>query len=103
MPMKYLLLVFAFALSLTALQAQKNSKPDLSVFPNPTTEYISVEDHSDAVGEVVLFSLAGRKVKDFSFNKGEQYYVADLPKGMYLVQLIDKSKRILTTQKLEKR
>ncbi|MEI6410038.1 MAG: T9SS type A sorting domain-containing protein [Bacteroidota bacterium] len=101
--MKSLLLVFAFALSSVVLFAQKNSKPDLSVFPNPTTEYISVEDHTDAVGEISLFSLAGRKVKSFTFNKGEQYYVADLPKGMYLVQLIDKSKRILTTQKLEKR
>jgi hypothetical protein len=101
--MKSLLLVFAFALSAVALFAQKSSKPDLSVFPNPTTEYISVEDHADAVGEVSLFSLTGRKVKTFTYNKGEQYYVADLPKGMYLVQLIDKNKRILTTQKLEKR
>lgn len=101
--MKFLLLVFAFVLSSVALGAQNQSRPDLSVFPNPATEYISIEDHSDLVGEISVISMAGRKVKTFTFTKGEQYYVSDLPKGMYLVQLIDKSKRILTTQKLEKR
>jgi hypothetical protein len=101
--MKFLLLVFAFVLSSVALGAQNQSRPDLSVFPNPATEFISVEDHSDLVGEISVISMAGRKVKMFTYTKGEQYYVSDLPKGMYLVQLIDKSKRILTTQKLEKR
>jgi len=36
-------------------------------------------------------------------EKGDQYYILDLIKGMYLVQLLDKNKRILTTQKMEKR
>ncbi|MDX2278608.1 MAG: T9SS type A sorting domain-containing protein [Saprospiraceae bacterium] len=101
--MKFRLLVFAFVLSSVALGAQNQSRPDLSVFPNPATEFISVEDHSDLVGEISVISMAGRKVKLFTYTKGEQYAVSDLPKGMYLVQLIDKSKRILTTQKLEKR
>jgi len=101
--MKHTLLVFALVLVGAALQAQSNSKPDLSVFPNPATEYISVKDNNDAVGFVSVFNLVGKKVKEFEFVKNEQYYVADLPKGMYLVQILDRSKRNLTTQKLEKR
>jgi hypothetical protein len=101
--MKFFLLAFAFVLSSVALGAQSSSRPDLSVFPNPATDYISVEDHTDMVGEISVISMAGRKVKVFTFNKGEQYYVSDLPKGMYLVQLIDKNKRIIITEKLEKR
>lgn len=101
--MKKILLFFAFVLVGVALRAQSNSKPDLSVFPNPTTEYISVQDKNDAVGFLSVFNLVGKKVKEFEFVKGEQYYVADLPKGMYLVQILDRSKRNLTTQKLEKR
>ncbi len=101
--MKKILLSFAFVLVGVALGAQSNLKPDLSVFPNPTTEYISVQDKNDAVGFLSVYNLVGKKVKEFEFVKGEQYYIADLPKGMYLVQILDRSKRNLTTQKIEKR
>jgi hypothetical protein len=101
--MKNLILLFVFVLGGIALNAQNHTKSDLAVFPNPTTEYFSVEDHNDAIGELSVISLAGRKVKTFTYNKGEQFYVGDLAKGMYLLQILDKQKRILTTQKLEKR
>ena len=101
--MKKILLSFAFVLVGVALGAQNNSKPDLSVFPNPATEYISVQDKNDAVGFLSVFNLVGKKVKEFEFVKGEQYSIADLPKGMYLVQILDRAKRNLTTQKIEKR
>jgi len=103
--MKHTLLVFALVLvgTATLTAQQSNSKPDLSIFPNPATEYISVKDNNDAIGFVSVFNLVGKKVKEFEFVKNEQYYVADLPKGMYLVQILDRSKRSLTTQKFEKR
>ena len=101
--MKQILLSFAFVLVGVALGAQSNSKPDLSVFPNPVTEYISVQDKNDVVGFLSVYNLVGKKVKEFEFVKGEQYNIADLPKGMYLVQILDRSKRNLTTQKIEKR
>lgn len=103
--MKQILLVSAFVLvGAVALTAQSsNSKPDLSVFPNPTSDFISVQDKNDVVGFVSVFNLVGKKVKEFEFVKGEQYSVADLPKGMYLVQILDRAKHTLTTQKLEKR
>ncbi len=101
--MKQILLSFAFVLVGVALGAQSNSKPDLSVFPNPATEFISVQDKNDAVGYLSVFNLVGKKVKEFEFVKGEQYSVADLPKGMYLVQILDRNKHNLTTQKIEKR
>ncbi len=85
------------------LTAQTNSKPDLSIFPNPATDYISVQDKNDAVGFISVFNLLGKKVKEFEFIKGEQFYIADLQKGMYLVQIQDRSKRSLTTHKIEKR
>lgn len=101
--MKKILLSFAFVLVGVALGAQSNSKPDLSVFPNPVTEYISVQDKNDVVGFLSVYNLVGKKVKEFEFVKGEQYNIADLPKGMYLVQILDRSKHSLTTQKIEKR
>lgn len=101
--MKKILLLFAFVLVGVALRAQSNSRPDLSIYPNPVTEFISVQDKNDVVGFLVVYNLVGKKVKEFEFAKGEQYSVAELPKGMYLVQILDRSRRNLTTQKIEKR
>lgn len=96
-----LLFLAFFAVSARAQQTAKGG--DLSVFPNPTTEYISIQDNSEAVRQVVVFNLVGKKMKVFNQSKGESFYVADLPKGMYMVQLIDRNQKVVSTQKLNKR
>lgn len=102
-PMKYILLFLFTLLVNVAVQAQSSAKADLTIFPNPTTEYISVRDNSDAVGYIAIFNLVGKKVKEFDFVKGESLFVADLPKGMYLVQIQDHNRQVLKTQKVDKR
>jgi hypothetical protein len=101
--MKHFLPFVFFLLVAVAVQAQNSTKADLSVFPNPTTDYISVTDNSDAVGHVAIFNLVGKKVREFDHVKGETMNVADLPKGMYLVQLQDRNRQVLKTQKVDKR
>lgn len=101
--MKILLPLLFSLLFGVAVQAQNSSKADLSVYPNPTTEYISVNDNNDVVGYVAVFNLVGKKIKEFDFVKGESFYVADLPKGMYLVQIQNKSRQVVKTQKVDKR
>lgn len=101
--MKQPLLLFLFSIAAFALRAQNIPRPDLSVFPNPATENISVQDNADAVGQIAVFNLLGKKVKVFEAAKGEHYYVGDLPKGVYLVQLVGRNKQTMKTQKIEKR
>jgi len=103
--MKQLLLAFVLMLGGLVVQAQQSNltKPELSVFPNPAIDNISVYDNSELVVQILVFNLVGKKVKTFEHLKGEYHYVGDLPKGVYLVQMIDKGKRILTTQKIDKR
>ena len=101
--MKKTLLVFVFLIAVLGLRAQTSIRPELSVFPNPTTENISVQDNSDAVGQIIVFNLLGKKIKIFEASKGERYYVGDLTKGVYLVQLVGRNKQVVKTQKIEKR
>jgi hypothetical protein len=101
--MKQPLLVFFFLLAVLALRAQNAPRPELSVFPNPATEYVAVQDNSDAVGQIVVFNILGKKQRIFEAAKGENYYIGDLSKGVYLVQLVGKNKQVLKTQKIEKR
>jgi hypothetical protein len=103
--MKHFILSVVLVLGAWGLQAQQtvSGKADLSVFPNPACDLISVRDNNDVVGQVAVYSLIGRKLKEFDFSKGEQYPIGDLPKGMYLVQLLDKNREIIKTQKIDKR
>ncbi|MFN0015641.1 MAG: T9SS type A sorting domain-containing protein [Saprospiraceae bacterium] len=101
--MKHILPFFFFLLVSLAVQAQNAIKAELTVFPNPTSEYISIKDSEDVVGHVAVFNLVGKKVKEFDFVNGETMFVADLPKGMYLVQIQDRSRQVIKTQKVDKR
>ncbi|MEO6759177.1 MAG: T9SS type A sorting domain-containing protein [Saprospiraceae bacterium] len=101
--MKRFLLVLALLWGGLAVNAQRSAKVDLTVYPNPTIEFISVQDNNDVVGFLAVYNIVGRKLKEFEFAKGDQYSLLDLPKGMYLVQIQDRNRHIITTQKIDKR
>lgn len=101
--MKHFLLLLFFVLAGLQLKAQGSIRPELAVYPNPATDYIAVNDNNDQVSRILVFNLVGRQVKTFQYVKGERYEVLDLPKGLYLVQLIDRNNKVLTTQKVDKR
>ncbi len=123
--MKQFLLTFLFAMFLTAGFAQDRdhkfcfgdpdatytpapsqfafSAKQLMVYPNPATNFIMLKN-STGVKEVRIFNLIGRQVANFlDVEKGQSYPVADLPNGMYLVQLIDESNDIMSTHRMNKR
>ena len=75
----------------------------LMVYPNPATNFIMLKN-STGVKEVRIFNLIGRQVANFTdIEKGQSYPVANLPNGMYLVQLIDASNDIMSTHRMNKR
>ena len=102
-PMKHFFLVFALVSGGMAAKAQQNAKTDLAIYPNPTAEFISVQDNNEIVGYLAVYNIVGRKLKEFEYTKGDQYSLLDLPKGMYLVQIQDRNRQILTTRKIDKR
>ena len=110
--MKKNLLFILLALFLTsAAFAQSNteepvaklaSKKSISVFPNPAINFIGLSN-SDDVNQLIVFNVVGRKMKSFMVSDGEKYNIAELPKGMYLIQILGHDKKIITTQRLSKR
>lgn len=76
-----------------------NQEVELRVFPNPAVNHIEVNDNT-VVRQVSIFNLVGRKVKQFSYAQGEKFFVGDLPRGMYLVQLIGDRNAVLTTRRI---
>lgn len=75
---------------------------DLKVYPNPAVDYISLTE-AQGVSEITVFNLVGRAMKRFQLDYAkQQFYVGDLPKGMYLVQIKGSNDNVLTTQRLHK-
>ena len=104
MPMQRLLLSFLLIFSGYLLSAQNTPRGlDIAIFPNPTTEFISINDANDLVGSIAVYSLVGKKLASFTFHANEKYDVGDLPKGMYLIHVLDKQGQMLSTQRLNKR
>lgn len=110
---KNLLLIFflCFTIGLFAQRASSGGGSDrmvteqvadLQVFPNPATTHIGVS-HRGEVAMIKVFNLVGRQMKIFTTSPGEKHFVGDLPRGMYLVQLVSTKNKIITTKRVNKR
>ncbi len=103
--MKKLILAISFAFISFAAFAQMEKRTEnvvISIYPNPTTDYITI-NNEDAVKNIVLFNMVGRKMRTFAAEKGDRYEVSDLPNGLYVVQIFGKNNKVLTTQRLTKK
>lgn len=86
------------------LEVKTTDKVDLQIFPNPFDSHISLGENAvGLVGKILIFNLVGRQMKSFDFVDGEKYYVGDLPKGMYLIQLLGEKGKILRTKRISKK
>lgn len=77
-------------------------KSTLQIFPNPADNFIGVSANEE-IKKIMVYNLVGREMKKFDAIKGKTYFVGDLPKGIYLVQLLGSKNKILRTQRVSKR
>lgn len=89
-------------LTAKSIPAKSSIKKELKVFPNPATNFIQIKE-STKIGAIIIYNLIGRKIKEFTPTKDKTYQITDLPKGMYLIQLLDFSGKVLSTQRLSKK
>ena len=75
----------------------------LAISPNPAGSYINVRCQN-VDSEIVVTNALGQTVKTFKPSGDETVItVEDLPSGVYFVNLLDKKKNIISTEKLVKR
>ncbi|MEO5905499.1 MAG: T9SS type A sorting domain-containing protein [Saprospiraceae bacterium] len=75
---------------------------ELSVFPNPTTDFFQVNG-TPGLKSIELFNIIGNKVRLFNAAPQKQYYVGDLNDGIYLVRMVSANNKVLKTIRLSKR
>ena len=108
--MKHLILLFSFCFITTLVFSQSSYRSssassqniELSIYPNPTVDFFKVSNN-DLVQQIAVYNLAGRRIKSFDYTDNEKYFVGDLPRGMYLVQLINADHRTLATRRVSVR
>lgn len=77
------------------------SQQQVKVYPNPSNGLFSVKAGKQ-LATVQVFSLTGQNVKSFTYNDGQWYDISDLPKGTYLVRLVDRDAQQLVTKLMHK-
>ena len=97
-----ILVLFFGTLALTVSAQTSKSSPQISVYPNPATDYIKLSDE-DLGRNIFVSNMLGRKMRTFDIVKGENYEIGDLPNGLYLIQIVGKNNKILATQRLIKK
>ena len=98
------LLLASVSKSSTELESDfliKSSDLVFKVFPNPAVNHIEISSTAN-VSKVFVYDLVGKKVKSFVFRAGQKYFVGDLRKGIYLVQLLNNDNKILATKRVRK-
>lgn len=73
----------------------------LALFPNPTVDFFQLKN-GNGVERVVVYNVLGTVVRQFEANQ-ERYRIDQLPDGLYLVGLVDRSNRTIKTLRLLKR
>lgn len=63
---------------------------ELSLFPNPSTDYITIDSPEPIKGEVVLMSMTGQTIQKAKFDDNDRVHLSlrDLPRGTYFAQVI---------------
>lgn len=98
--MKNALLSIAFLFFSLGLAAQTATE-DLRIFPNPVSTTFEI-GYSERVVNVRVINMVGREVRQFDYATKSTYDIANLPQGMYLVQLSDGNDNVIHTQRIKK-
>jgi len=71
------------------LSVDENEQLDLTIYPNPTADFIVVESSSNLIEEVVIYSINGLEIyREKMFNTNHKIDLTTALPGVYVVQLI---------------
>jgi hypothetical protein len=75
-------------------------RDNINIFPNPATTHIGLSESTN-VTRIVLYNMVGREMKNFEALGGDsRYFVGDLPRGIYLVQILGQNSEVITTRRV---
>ena len=79
-----------------AVGMEENSEPELTIFPNPATDRVTIAAVGMDVAQAVLTDASGARVRSLDLSQGRtSFSVSSLNAGMYFLELKGKEGRVL--------
>ncbi|MEE1883937.1 T9SS type A sorting domain-containing protein [Pedobacter flavus] len=71
-------------------------KLNLTVFPNPATDYIEINKSAISV-KVIIYNMSGQVMKSSRFESGEniKMNISDLNNGIYIIELVNEKDNVV--------
>jgi predicted dienelactone hydrolase len=70
------------------IQEENNFNLDLNIFPNPTSDVLTISSINIINEKGSITDQLGRKILEFNFNNGHaELNLSDLPQGIYFVEI----------------
>ena len=67
----------------------------VSMYPNPTSDYLTISAQNNLkFDEVKIYSISGKLINNFNYNKGSEISVASLKKGVYRIVLYNEKTKV---------
>jgi hypothetical protein len=88
----------------TGLNNFENNKPEISIYPNPTTDVLNIESNmSLAKSKILVTDLLGKEIENMNYNLSTlnllQINTSNFSKGIYLVNIVNEN-NISSTHKI---
>lgn len=74
----------------------------IKIYPNPTQDYISIDNTENLAVKADVFSVTGKLVLSSSLTGSERINVQGLPAGNYILKLLDQNSQIVSTNLMVK-
>ncbi|NLA24560.1 MAG: T9SS type A sorting domain-containing protein, partial [Bacteroidales bacterium] len=79
------------------------SNPEISVYPNPATEYLNIELNQHLSDEVQIYDISGKLLISKVINSNHtQINIADLEQGMYILNVLKSDRKIASLRFVKK-
>ncbi|NLA25136.1 MAG: T9SS type A sorting domain-containing protein, partial [Bacteroidales bacterium] len=73
------------------------SNPEISIYPNPASEYLNIELNQYLSDEVQIYDISGKLLISKAINSNHtQINIADLEQGMYILNVLKSDRKILS-------
>lgn len=74
----------------------------IKIYPNPTQDYISIDNTENLAVKADVYSVTGKLVLSSTLSGSERINVQQLPAGNYILKLLDANSRVVSTNLLVK-
>ncbi len=65
-----------------------NATKHIEIYPNPTSDYITIENKQGTIKTISIYDILGRKLKELPVDHSKiTFYVGDLNKACYFIQI----------------